>query len=246
MEKRNIFGFVPNTITSLNVLSGSLSVVFAFEGNLVMAGLLILVAAVFDFFDGMSARLLNAYSDMGKELDSLADMISFGLAPAVIVHVLVRGQLPQTQLLSEASFFELLLMFFPFVIAVFSALRLAKFNIDTRQTESFIGLATPANAILWASLPFVLYFYPNSVFVGIINNIPVLLALALVMSLLLVVELPMFSLKFKSFKISENKTRFIFLAGCIILLIAFKPAGIPLIIIWYIVLSVINNLVCKK
>ncbi len=246
MKKENIFRFVPNTITSLNVLSGSLSVVFAFDGNLVVAGLFILLAAVFDFFDGMSARLLNAYSDMGKELDSLADMISFGLAPAVIVHVLVRGQLPQVQVLPEASFLHLVLMFFPFIITIFSALRLAKFNIDTRQTESFIGLPTPANAILWASLPFILYFYPNSFFAGVITNIPFLLIMALVMGLLLVVELPMFSLKFKNLKFTKNKTRFFFLAGCIILLIAFKLAGIPLIIIWYILMSVGEGLACKK
>ena len=246
MIKRDFFAFVPNTITSFNVLSGSLSVVFAFEGNLVLAGLFILLAAVFDFFDGMSARALGAYSDMGKELDSLADMISFGLAPAVIVHVLVRQQMPGVQVLSEAEFSQLVLIFFPFIITVFSALRLAKFNIDTRQTDSFIGLATPANAMLWASLPFVLHFYPDSFFANIISNNIVLLVFSLVMSLLLVVELPMFSLKFKSLKMAENKTRFIFLAGILTLLLVFKLAGIPLIILWYILLSVVNNWVCKK
>jgi len=240
MTKKYIFGFVPNTITSFNVLSGSLSVVFAFEGNLVLAGLLILIAAVFDFFDGMSARLLNAYSDMGKELDSLADMISFGLAPAVIVHVLLRQQMPEVTILSDASFSQLLIVFFPFIITVFSALRLAKFNVDTRQTESFIGLATPANAMVWASLPFVLHFHDNSFFAGIITNIPFLLILSSVMSLLLVAELPMFSLKFKNLKFTENRSRFVFLLGCVLLLAIFKLAGIPLIIIWYILVSVVN------
>ena len=240
MVKKNIFGFVPNTITSFNVLSGSLSIVFAFEGNLVLAGLLILIASVFDFFDGMSARVLNAYSEMGKELDSLADMISFGLAPAVIVHVLVRQQMPEVAMLSEASFSQLLIIFFPFIITVFSALRLAKFNIDTRQTESFIGLATPANAMVWASLPFVLHFHGNSFFAGIITNIPFLLILSFIMSLLLVAEIPMFSLKFKNLKITENKSRFIFLLGCLLLLAVFKLAGIPLIIIWYILVSLIG------
>jgi CDP-diacylglycerol--serine O-phosphatidyltransferase len=198
MTKRNKFWWLPNTITSFNALSGSLSVVFAFEGNLVLAGLLILVAAVFDFLDGMSARLLQAYSDMGKELDSLADMISFGLAPAVIAHVMVRSQYPEINLLMDANYLQLLILLFPFIITVFSALRLAKFNIDTRQTESFIGLNTPSNAMIWASFPFVLSFNADSFFAGIITNVPFLLVFSLVMSLLLVSEIPMFSLKFKS------------------------------------------------
>lgn len=246
MKKKNIFGFVPNTITSMNVLSGSLSVVFAFEGNLVLAGLLILVAAVFDFFDGMSARLLNAYSPMGKELDSLADMISFGLAPATIAHVLIRQQFPEVTSLMDASFAQLSLFFFPFIITIFSALRLAKFNVDTRQTESFIGLATPANAMVWASFPFIMHFHPDSFFNGIIINHYFLLGLALLMSLLLVAELPMFSLKFKSLKFAENKSRFVFLVGCLAFLAIFKLAGIPLVILWYIVLSITLNLIRVK
>jgi len=245
MSKKNIFGFVPNTITSLNVLSGSLSIVFAFNSNLLAAGVFILAAAIFDFFDGMSARLLGAYSDMGKELDSLADMISFGLAPAVIAHLLVRRQFPSLEL-GSASFLQLVIILSPFVITIFSALRLAKFNIDTRQTESFIGLATPANAMIWATLPFVLHFYGDSFFSSLINNYWFIIALAVIMSLLLVSELPMFSLKFKSLKIKDNKTRFIFLTGCLILLIIFKISGIPLIIFWYIVLSVVEFFVCRK
>jgi CDP-diacylglycerol--serine O-phosphatidyltransferase len=245
MSTKNIFWFVPNSITSLNVLSGSLSVVFAFEGNLVLAGILILLAAVFDFFDGMSARLLKAYSPMGKELDSLADMISFGLAPAVILHVLMR-QFIGVSALNDATATELVMVFFPFVITIFSGLRLAKFNIDTRQTESFIGLATPANAMVWASLPFILVFHPSSVFSTLITNHFVLLSLSLVMSLMLVAELPMFSLKFKSLKFDTNKSQYIFLAGCGLLLGFFQLAGIPLIILWYIVLSLIVHLFKKK
>jgi len=246
MQTKNIFKFVPNTITSFNALAGSLSVVFAFEGNLVFAGVLILMAAVFDFFDGMTARLLKAYSDMGKELDSLADMISFGLAPAAIVHNLVRMQYPEIHNLTEASYLELFILLSPFIITVFSALRLAKFNVDTRQTESFIGLATPANAMVWAALPFVSHFYTGSFMANLTTNVPFLLILSLVMSLLLVSEIPMFSLKFKSLKIKDNKTRFIFLGVCLVLLIVFKLAALPLIIFWYILLSIVSNWVCKK
>lgn len=245
MTKRSTFWFVPNTITSFNALSGSLSVVFAFEGHLVLAGTLILIAAVFDFLDGLSARLLNAYSPMGKELDSLADMISFGLAPAAIAHAIVRNQYPEVHLLMDANYLELLILLFPFIITVFSALRLAKFNVDTRQTESFIGLATPANAMVWASFPFILSYNTSGFFAQLINNVPFILISSLVLSLLLVSEIPMFSLKFKSLKPAENKTRFIFLAGCIGFLVLFKLAGIPLIITWYILLSVGEKLVCK-
>lgn len=244
MKYSSLFSFVPNAITSLNVLSGSLSIVFAFEGNLVLSGLLILFAAVFDFLDGMSARLLNAYSDMGKELDSLADMISFGLAPAVIAHILVRNQIPDFSL-TDSSFTIKLIVFTPFIITIFSALRLAKFNVDTRQTESFIGLATPANAMVWASFPFILHYYQDTFFSGLIENSIFLVILSIVMSVLLVIELPMFSLKFKNFNISENKSRFIFLIGSVIFLIFFKIAGVPIIIIWYIILSIIVKVSTK-
>lgn len=246
MEKRNFFWFVPNTITSLNALAGSLSVVFAFEGNLILAGLLILIAAVLDFFDGLTARLLNAYSPMGKELDSLADMISFGLAPAVIAHAIVRMQYPDVHLLMDANYLQLIILLFPFIITVFSALRLAKFNVDTRQTESFIGLAVPANAMVWASFPFILNYHAEGFFAGMISNVPFILVTSMVMSLLLVSELPMFSLKFKSLKPTENKTRFLFLIGCLVFLLIFKFAGIPLIIIWYILLSVGERIVCRE
>lgn len=242
---KQYFSFVPNTITSFNVLSGSLSIIFAFEGHLVLSGIMILVAAVFDFLDGFSARLLGAYSAMGKELDSLADMISFGLAPAVIAHSLIKGLLyPEGDILDAGILIQLQL-FFPFIIAVFSGLRLAKFNIDERQSESFIGLNTPANAMIWASLPFILATQSYSIGSLLIQNSWFLLALSLIMSLLLVSEIPMFSLKFKNLKFSQNKIRFIFLSICIALIIGLKLISIPLIIITYIGLSVINNLIKK-
>jgi len=246
MEIKRFFAFVPNTITSFNVLSGCLSIVFAFEHNLLLAGGFIFIAAVFDFFDGMSARLLKAYSDMGKELDSLADMISFGFAPSVIVFVLVRDQLAPGQPLSALSFSRLTVLLIPFIIAVFSALRLAKFNIDARQTESFIGLATPANAMLWASVPFILHFHANSTIAQLIYQPVLLLVLSVIMSFLLVAEIPMFSLKFKNLRFKQNKTRFIFLFIALLLLIFLNLSAIPLIIICYVLASVITNLVCRS
>ncbi|OZA56958.1 MAG: CDP-diacylglycerol--serine O-phosphatidyltransferase, partial [Sphingobacteriales bacterium 39-40-5] len=137
---------IPNSVTCLNLFSGCLGIVFAFQGNLIWASYAIVIAAVFDFFDGMLARLLKAYSDIGKELDSLADMVSFGVLPSVIIYQLFA-------LSPQIDFGADWLSFSAFIIAVFSALRLAKFNIDTRQSENFIGLPTPANALLIASFP---------------------------------------------------------------------------------------------
>lgn len=242
MGAKKFFWFVPNTITSFNALSGSLAVVFAIDNNLVLAGILIIIAAILDFFDGLSARLLGAYSDMGKELDSLADMISFGLAPAIIAHVLIKNQLMPDQALLDVSFSILVQVFIPFIIVVFSALRLAKFNIDTRQTESFIGLATPPNAMVWASFPFILATQNNTLVSNLIQTPWFIMVLSVVMSLLLVSELPMFSLKFKNLKLVNNKMRFAFLAICILLLMIFNIVAIPLIIAVYILLSVIQKL----
>jgi len=246
MASKKFFSFVPNTITSFNVLSGSLAIVFAIDNNLVLAGILIIIAAIFDFLDGLSARLLGAYSDMGKELDSLADMISFGLAPAIIAHVLIKNQLMPDQALLDAPLIILIQVFTPFVIVVFSALRLAKFNIDTRQTESFIGLATPPNAMVWASFPFILAAQNNTWISNLIQTPWFIMVLSVVMSLLLVSELPMFSLKFKNLKLANNKIRFAFLLICIILLVVFKVVAIPLIIITYILMSAIQLLIKKS
>ncbi len=239
MKKKSTFWFVPNTITSFNVLSGCLSIVFAFEGYLVFAGLFILIAAIFDFFDGFAARMLNAYSDMGKELDSLADMISFGLAPAIIAFHLVKNLVAPEDNLMESSWTIKLLLILPFIIAVFSALRLAKFNIDTRQTDSFIGLPTPANAMVWASMPFILTYQSESFFAHIFSNVYILIALCFLMSISLVIELPLFSLKFKNFTWADNKLRFIFLILSVALIGFFGFSSIPLIIISYIILSLL-------
>lgn len=237
MSEKNFFSFVPNTITSLNAVSGALSVIFAFEGNLPLAGILIFVAAVFDYLDGFSARMLKAYSAMGKELDSLADMVSFGLAPSVIAHRILRSLVIGDALLLDAAPLQMVVVLLPLFMVALSGLRLAKFNIDTRQTESFIGLNTPSNAMVWASFPIILYFNPNSVYSQIILNPWMIGVLVIVLSLLLVSELPMFSLKFKNLSFAGNKVRFIFLGICVLLLVALNIKAIPLIIILYLLIS---------
>ena len=242
MAQKNILSFVPNTITLMNALSGCLSIVFAFTGNLTLAGLLILIAAVFDFFDGMAARLLHVSSAIGKELDSLADDISFGVAPSAIAFMLVSQKLNPTINIADLPLGTMLLCLLPFVMAAFSALRLAKFNLDERQTDKFIGVPTPANAMLWASLPFIAKYNADGFFAQYVITAEVMLPLCVVMSLLLVCELPLISLKFKTWDFGSNKVRYIFIAICAVLIATLQVAAIPAILAVYVIVS----LFCMK
>lgn len=224
---------IPNTVTCLNLFSGCIACVMAFQANYKLAFLFIILSAVFDFFDGMLARLLKAPSPIGKELDSLADDISFGAAPAFIVFSLFKEVHYPAFLSPISDYFP----YIAFLIAVFSALRLAKFNIDVRQTSSFIGLNTPANALFWSSLVVGEYaFLASSSF-----NALYLAGMVLLFSLLLVAEFPMFSLKFKTLKWQDNKTILIFLIGCILLIIFMGVSGFAASIVWYIFLSLLTR-----
>lgn len=223
---------IPNIITCFNLFSGCVGIVYAFQGELIIAGYATLLAAVFDFFDGMIARLLNVHSDIGKELDSLADVVSFGVLPSAIIYQLFL-QSPQVGNISP------FLNMSAFLIAVFSALRLAKFNIDTRQAENFIGLPTPANALLIASLPMILS-QGNWFLSAYILNPFFLFIFSLGMSILLITELPLISLKFKSLKVSDNLFRYILVISAVILVLIFKFAAVPIIVFIYILLSLIQ------
>jgi len=223
---------IPNAITCLNLFSGCMGVVFAFDNNLKYAGYAILIAAFLDFFDGMAARLLNINSLMGKELDSLADMVSFGFLPAVILY----------QLMSQSTgFYEgnEWIKYSTFLVAIFSALRLAKFNIDTRQSDSFIGLPTPSCALVIISLPYIIE--RGGFFGNIFQSSESLLIITLILSYLLVAELPLLSLKFKSLSFKENQYRLVLVISGLILFIIFNFSAIPLIILIYILLSIIEN-----
>ena len=215
---------IPNFITCLNLFSGCVASYLAFKGNYEGAFIAILLAAVFDFMDGFAARLLKAYSAMGKELDSLADMISFGLAPGAIVF----------SFLTDTGTNEWL-PFVGFLIPVFSGLRLAKFNIDDRQSSSFLGLPVPANAIFWAGL-----IYSFSPF--LMNNVWFLFILIALFCFFLVSEIPMFSLKFKNVSWKENQNQYLFLIGCGVILAIFQLSAFALIISWYIASSVGINI----
>lgn len=225
--------FIPNTLTCLNLFSGCIASVMAFEADYNLALVFIILSAVFDFFDGMMARLLNAPSPIGKDLDSLADDVSFGVAPSLIVFSLFKE-------MHYPAFMDSVALYMPyaaFLISVFSALRLAKFNNDTRQTSSFVGLPVPANALFWASL--VAGMHP--VLVSGNFNPLYLLALVCLFSWLLVSEIPMFSLKFKNLSWKDNKISFMFLIVCIPLLVFLKVSGFAAVIVWYIFLSLLTG-----
>lgn len=224
---------LPNSITSCNLFCGCIASYMAFQSNYTYALLFIVLGAVFDFFDGMTARLLYVSSPIGKELDSLADDITFGLAPAAIAFSLFKEVYYPSWLLPLSH----ILPYSAFLIAVFSALRLAKFNLDERQSTSFIGMPTPANALFWGSL--VVGKHDWLVSEGF--NAIYLFVLVIVMSLLLVAELPMFSLKFKDLSWSHNKISYIFLIVSIPLLIIFQLSGFAAVILWYILLSVLTR-----
>lgn len=224
---------IPNTVTCCNLLSGCIAVVMAFQSNYKAAILFIILGAVFDFFDGMLARLLGVSGPLGKELDSLADDITFGLAPSVIVFSLFKEVHYPEFLESIADY----LPYTAFIIAAFSALRLGKFNIDPRQSSTFIGLPTPANALFWGSL----VMGGHSFLTSESFNAIYLLLLVLLMSYLLIAELPMFSLKFKNLSWRDNKVSYLFLLVCIPLLLFLGISGFAAIILWYILLSVITK-----
>ena len=197
------------------------------------------IAAIFDFLDGMIARLLKVKSELGKQLDSLSDLISFGMLPGIILFYLLNN------IFSEADNFIKFVPYVAFLIPLFSALRLAKFNIDDRQTESFIGLPTPANAIFIGSIPLILVQQNESIINNLLSNPGFLIILILLLSFLLVAPLPLFSMKFKDLKWKNNSIRYIFIILSVILFPILLFVSIPIIILLYVLLSIINNSIKK-
>lgn len=228
----NIRKHIPNTITCLNLVSGCIASVMAFRGFIWHAIIWIIIAAVLDFFDGFAARLLKAYSPIGKDLDSLADVVSFGVAPGMMVYWL----LDKFADLGDFKFYSIGI--FAFIIPALSAVRLAKFNNDTRQTESFIGLPVPAHALFWASV--VYYFYVNPSLIAIVPArywIVGIIIAVIGVSLLLISEIPMFSLKVKSLAWKGNELRYILILAAVAFFALFGLSGIALTILLYILIS---------
>ena len=226
---------IPNAITCLNLFFGCVACVMAFRCNYLWAAYFIYIAAVCDFFDGFVARLLHAYSALGKELDSLADCVSFGVAPGLIMFSMLGEAVFPDYLQSYGEYIP----YFAFIIPVFSMLRLAKFNLDERQTTSFIGLPTPANSIFIAALSCCLPVFMN-------ENGMWLLLVTVVFSALLVSPLPMFSLKMKNFRLKGNTGRYVFFVLSAVLLLIFGIKYLYFVIILYIVMSLIIALLPKK
>ena len=226
--------FVPNFITLLNLLSGTIATIFAIEGHMTNTALFVFLGIFFDFFDGFFARKFNATTDFGLQLDSLADMVTSGLAPALVLfHLLELAIAPSWDTYQILPYFGLL-------IALASAYRLAKFNISTEQSSYFIGLPTPANALLIVSLPLILVYQNNDSYNAIILNPLFLITVTVISCFLLNAPVKLIALKFKTWKFSENASRYILIIFSIVALIVFKFAGIPLLIIFFIILSLIK------
>lgn len=227
---------IPNVLTCLNLLCGCVGVVEAFHNNIIISCWLIGIALIFDFFDGFAARLLKVSSPIGRDLDSLADMVTFGLLPSIIIYQLLMQSIPDLMGIWKA---------YPaFLIAIFSAIRLAKFNNDPRQSDSFIGVPTPAAALLIASLPLIIF--SDESWKPLIVNTNNLLILTVVMCYLLVSEIKLLALKFRSFGWKGNEARYSLMILTVVLLLLFKILAVPIIFVAYLGLSVASNMVEKK
>lgn len=225
---------IPNTLTLMNLFFGCIAIVFAAHEHLVLSAIFMFFSLVCDFFDGFAARLLGVSSAIGKDLDSLADMVTFGVLPGFFMYYMLGKST-----IKDAELF-MYLPFAGFIITVFSGLRLAKFNNDTRQSDRFIGLPTPANSMLICSLGAMLQL--NEPEMAWLNNTWLLLALTALSSYLLIAELPLIALKFKSFAFSQNIFRYLLLAFSAILIVAYQISAIPLVIVLYILLSIVDNI----
>jgi len=273
---------IPNALTCGNLLCGCLGIIRVFEGDLLLSCYLVGLALIFDFLDGFAARLLKVSSPVGKDLDSLADLVTFGVLPGILMYKLIDLSYVYsfTKSLSANEHFTLggmempyssnnLLKYVGLVIPVFSAIRLARFNNDTRQSESFIGLPTPANAIIITGFCFLIcklhlnlsdantmlelearfqatHFVRGLVVFNLLGSPVLLCAVSVALSFLLVSGIPMFSFKFKNFSWKNNRIKYVYLVSCLALIFLLGYSAIPLVIVLYLVLSIVSNLFSKS
>ncbi|MDC6367485.1 MULTISPECIES: CDP-alcohol phosphatidyltransferase family protein [Flavobacteriaceae] len=243
--------YIPNFLTLLNVFSGCIAVVFAVLNQLELTALFVFIGIFFDFFDGLAARLLKVQSEVGVQLDSLADMITSGLVPGIVMFQLLNMsqtggwnlpfgiEITDNMIWGGTKFHTV--SFFGFIITLASAYRLAKFNVDENQVSSFVGLPTPANALLILSLPLILLYHNNEVLNGIILNQWFLMGLTIASAYLLNAKIELFALKFKNWGFKENGIRYLFLIGSLVLLLTLQFLAIPVIIVLYVLLSLITK-----
>ena len=230
--------YIPNSITLANLFCGTIAVVLAVENRLDWAALFVGLGIFFDFFDGFFARLLNVKSDLGLQLDSLADMVTAGVVPGIAMYQLLKGS---TWVVENETAIVGFVPYIGFVITLASAYRLANFNIDTRQTTGFIGLPTPANTLLILSLPLILQYEPTEWMISILQNVWVLIGITLLSAYLLNAEIALFALKFKDYSLKNNGIKYLFLAVSAVLLILLIISAIPIVILLYIALSLVTK-----
>ena len=247
---------IPNIITLLNLFCGCVAVIFAVLNQLELAALFVFMGIIFDFFDGFAARLLNVQSPLGLQLDSLADMVTSGLVPGIVMFQLLGMSMTggwnvdlSSQAVNDTFWVGLKvapLPFLGFLITLASGYRLAKFNVDEDQQSSFVGLPTPANTLLILSLPLILLYHNNDMLNGIILNQWFLIGVTLLSAYLLNAKIPLFALKFKNWGFKDNALRYIFLIVSLVFIITMKFMAIPVIIAFYIISSIVTNSSAKK
>ena len=255
---------IPNIITLLNLLAGVVAVILAVSDRLIDAAIFVLIGIFFDFFDGFVARILKVQSELGKQLDSLADMVTSGVVPGIVMFQLfmksahkdwmdgLSCEIGNWSVFEETATMALagekihLLPFVGLLLTLAAAYRLANFNIDDRQTNSFIGLPTPAMALFILSLPVILMYSDDEFVKGLILNKYVLIVITLIFSVLMNAEIPLFSLKFKNISLKNIAVEIFFIIGSIVLLILLKFVAIPVIILLYIILSIFKNSINKE
>lgn len=235
---------IPNFITSLNLASGFIAIIYALNGDLSTSSWLIMAAMIFDFLDGFSARLLKAYSPVGKELDSLADVVSFGVAPAILIYQLLVASLSLSapMITNTDSFLIVLILLSPVIMPVCAGLRLAIFNTDETQATSFKGLPTPANALAVISIVIAQHYSDSGLITSLTGSAAAIVIFTYIISILMVTRIPLLSLKFANLKFRGNEGRYILVLMVIAALLIFGPGGAPLIIPLYLVASLISLL----
>lgn len=240
---------IPNLLTLANLLCGTIAILFALKGDYTATALLVVIGIGFDFFDGFVARLLNVQGELGKQLDSLADMVTSGVVPGIVMLQLLINVID----MDAVGYFGVdkygatgsNLPYLGLLLTLGAAYRLARFNIDERQSDSFIGLPTPAMSLFVVSLPLIAEFSTHSFFVDLVINKYFLIAVTILLTFLMNAELPLFSLKFKNYSFKDNAMKYIFLLISVVLLVLLKFVAVPVIILLYIIVSLFSKLIIK-
>lgn len=245
MSTMNVKKYIPNLLTLGNLLCGTIATIFAIKGDFFATAILVMLGILFDFFDGFAARMLKVQGELGKQLDSLADMVTSGVVPGIVMMQMLVNALDIDAVgyfgVDEYGATGSNLPYLGLLLTLGAGYRLAKFNIDERQSDSFIGVPTPAMSLFVISLPLIAQFDKESFLIGFIENQYFLILITILFTYLMNAEIPLFSLKFKNFYFKDNVIKYVFLTLSIILIITLKIVAIPMIILSYVVLSIVNN-----